>query len=116
MKKNLSFILVMIMLFTFVGCATAPQEQIDTTAESESRILGRWEFEKVDVCMVFNENHTGRMMSISDETNGANIRWSYDAAADVYHIYVEGKAYVYYCLLDDAGNLVYNGETAAKNQ
>ena len=64
--------------------------------------------------MEFKTDFTGRMFSIENAENGADFRWAYDADADVYAIYMDGKAYVYYGKLDSNGNWVYNGETATK--
>ena len=118
MNKIIAIVLAILACVCAVSCVICVTSVIGntqgSTAPSVNSIVGRWEFENVDYVMTFNADHTGRMCSSDDENSGSDYRWSYDAEADVYAIYMEGKAYVYYGKLNDDGNWVYNGETAVK--
>ena len=116
MNKIIAIVLAVITCVcaaSCVICVTSVSGGIGNSA-ADANLIGRWEFEDMNVFMTFNEDNTGRMGSIDNEEDGADYRWSYDADADVYAIYMDGKAYVYYGKLDANGNWVYNGETATK--
>lgn len=117
MNKIIAIVLAILTCVCTVSCVVCVTTTVADGANSsagDEALIGRWDFENVNYFMTFNEEHTGRMGSIDNEENGADFRWSYDADADVYAIYMDGKAYVYYGKLDADGNWVYNGETATK--
>lgn len=115
MKKLISILLVGLLICSLTACSLLenllPE---DSSSQFESKIIGKWEFQNVGIALEFNEGHIGQMVSLEDPSQYAIIRWSYDADADVYLIYVQDKAYVYYASLDYEGNLTYAGETGAK--
>ncbi len=115
MKKILSIFLAIMLLCSLTACDLLDNVlPKDTDSQFETQILGKWEFQTIDFALEFYEDHTGKMISVEDPSQYAVIRWSYNSDADVYHIYVQGKAYVYYATIDYDGNLTYNGETGKK--
>lgn len=114
MNKIIAIVLAVVTCVCAASCVICVASVSGSNSSGDAEVIGRWEFEDVNYFMTFNEDHTGRMGSIDNEENGADFRWSYDADADVYAIYMDGKAYVYYGKLDSNGNWVYNGETGTK--
>ena len=117
MNKIIAIVLAILTCVCAISCVVCVTTTVAGNANSaagDEALIGRWDFERMNVFMTFNVDNTGRMGSIDNEEDGADFRWSYDAEADVYAIYMDGKAYVYYGKLDTNGNWVYNGETATK--
>ena len=98
------------MIFTFTACGNTNEnnESIDT------KIVGQWEDKEADRGLVFNGDHTGKMITLSDPNNGGSFKWSYDSDANVVNIYANNKAYVYYADIDENGNIKYSGEVFKK--
>ena len=113
MNKTIVIVLAVFTCICAISCVIC-LTNISGGAKVEGKLIGRWEFPERNTVMEFYQDHTGRMASLDNEENGALFRWSYDEDADVYPIYIEGKAYAYYGRINADGNFVYNGETATR--
>ena len=129
MKKTILLLLLAALSLSFIACNNSDAqivaleeriEELEDSIENDNdpiqKISGKWEFESdsIEFSYLFNSDFTGKLISKEDESMTQDMRWSYDPAADVYLIYTDGKAYVYFARLDADGNLHFSGKTAQK--
>ena len=118
MKRFVVAAVLLCLVLGMTGCSVIESYlpsflQFGSSNDQESRIVGVWEMEEMEIGFQFSSDHTGKTFSLTDDQE-VTFRWSYDADADVYPIYVSGKAYVYYFVFTEDGNLSYNGVEGTK--
>lgn len=76
MKRILTFLLALCMIFSMVACNTAAEEPL----ENKTEIVGEWIGLSGNAYVVFREDGTGELQTNDTQ----NITWRYDAKRDCY--------------------------------